>query len=214
MNVTIRDAKPGDASFLGWVMQTAARSHVPLSFWDHAFPGPDAPRLEYIAEMALAEPRSFAHYSGFLVAEHDGKPVGGLSGYDSAKKGMDKFVTALTGVLARHEWSADHQRLLADRTAPVGTCMPDSPPGVWVIEWVATAPSARGRGVANTLLKAILERGRAEGYKRSQIAYLVGNTPAATAYERVGFTTIDEKRHPAFEAAFGTPGIVRMQRDI
>jgi len=214
MDVTIRDATPSDAPFIAWVMQTAARSHRPLCFWDYAFPGPDAGRLEYLAAMTLAEPICFAHYSGFLVAEHDGRPVGGLSAYDAATKGMDNFVVALTGLLQARGWSPDHQRLLAERTTPVSTCMPESPPGVWVIEWVATTPTARGRGVANALLREILARGRAAGYTKSQISYLIGNTPAATAYERVGFTTVDEKRHPDFDAAFGTPGIARMVRDL
>jgi len=214
MDTTIRDATPGDAPFLAWVMQTASRSHRPLSFWDYAFPGPDAPRLDYIASMALAEPISFTHYSGFLVAEHEGRPVGGLSGYDSAAKSMNDFVMALTGLLFRRDWSAEHVQLLAVRTAPVNTCMPDSPPGVWVIEWVATTPEARGRGVANALLREILQRGRAAGYTKTQISYLIGNTPAQFAYERAGFETVEEKRHPDFEAAFGTPGIARMVRDL
>ena len=214
MDISIREAAPDDAPFLAWVMQTAARSHRPLSFWDYAFPGPDAPRLEYIAATTLAEPISFAHYSGFLIAEHEGRPVGGLSGYDSATKGMDNFVMALTGLLFRRDWSTEHLQLLSVRTAPVNTCMPDSPPGVWVIEWVATAPEARGRGVANALLREILARGRAAGYKKSQISYLIGNTPAQTAYERMGFETVEEKRHPDFEAAFGTPGVARMVRDL
>jgi ribosomal protein S18 acetylase RimI-like enzyme len=214
MDVTIRDAKAADAPFLAWVMLAAARSHRPLSFWDYAFPGPDAPRLEYLAALALAEPICFTHYSGFLVAEHEGGPVGGLSAYDSASKGMENFIAALAGLLAARQWSAEHQQLLGLRTAPVTTCMPDSPPGVWVIEWVATIPKARGRGVANALLREILARGKLAGYTKSQIGYLIGNTPAQIAYERVGFETVEEKRHPDFEAAFGTPGVARMVRDL
>lgn len=214
MELTIRDAVSEDAPFLAWVMLAAARSHLPLSFWDYAFPGPDAPRLGYIAAMAVAEPICFTHYSGFLVAEHEGEPVGALSGYDSAYKSIEAFFSALTALLDAREWSADHQRLLMARMAPMGTCMPDSPPGVWVIEWVATTPNARGRGVANALLREILARGRAAGYTRSQIGYLLGNTPAQIAYERVGFETVEEKRHPEFEAAFGSAGIARMVRDL
>lgn len=214
MEVTIRDAAPADAPFLAWVMQTAARSHCPLCFWDLAFPGPDAARLEYIAAVALAEPVSFAHYGGFLVAEADGRPVAALSAYDAATKTMDAFVGALSAVLTARDWSPAHQELLAARIAPVGTCMPDSPPGVWVIEWVAALPEARGKGVARSLLLEILERGRAAGYTRSQIAYLSGNEPARAAYERVGFETVDEQRHPEFEAIFGSPGIARMTREL
>ena len=170
MDVTIRDATPADAPFLAWVILAAARSHRPLSFWDYGFPGPEAPRLEYITAMVLAEPASFAHYSGFLVAEREGRPVGALSAYDSATKGMDKFLVTLTGLLEARQWSADHQQLLFARVAPVQTCMPDSPPGVWVVEWVATTPDARRGGVAHALLREILARGRAAGYAKSQIS--------------------------------------------
>ena len=43
-------------------------------------------------------------------------------------------------------------------------------------------------------------------------ATVAGNTPAQRAYEGVGFAVVDEKRDPAFEATFGTPGIRRLQR--
>ncbi len=214
MDVTIRTATAEDAPFLAWVMQTAARSHVKLCFWDLAFPGPEAWRLDHIAAIALVEPSSFAHYSGFLIAEHDGRPVGGLSAYDPAEKGMGGFAGAIASVLAERQWSDDHMALLAERTAPSTTCMPDTEDGTWVIEWVAARPEARGRGVASALLREILDRGRAAGYKQSQIGYLIGNTPACTAYQRAGFAEVDEKRHADFEAAFGTPGIVRMLRDL
>jgi ribosomal protein S18 acetylase RimI-like enzyme len=214
VEIRIRDAVPEDAPFLAWVMQAAARSHRPLSFWDLAFPGPDRPRLEYIAELAVSDARSFTHYSGFLVAETDGRPVAGLSAYDSTHKNMDAFLTSIAALTAARGWSPEHQSLLFSRMAPAGTCMPDSPPGVWVIEWVAATPAARGKGVANALLLAILDRGREAGYRQTQIGHLLGNTPAKTAYERVGFETVDEKRHPAFEEVFGSPGIARMVRDL
>lgn len=214
MDIQIRDAVAEDAPFLAWVMQTAARSHRPLGFWDLAFPGPDAPRLEYIAALVVADAKSFTHYSGFLVAEADGRPVAGLSAYDSTHKGMDALIGSLAATITSRGWSPEHQALLFARIAPASACMPESPPGVWVIEWVAATPAVRGKGVANALLRAILDRGRQAGYSRSQIGYLIGNTPAQTAYERVGFETIDEKRHPAFEAAFGSPGIARMVLDL
>jgi GNAT superfamily N-acetyltransferase len=214
MDTRIRDAVPEDAPFLAWVMQTAARSHRPISFWDLAFPGPDGPRLEYIAALSVIEPRSFAHYSGFLIAESDGRPVAGLSGYESTNKNMEAFLHSIASLTSARGWSPEHQGLLFSRMAPAGTCMPDSPPGVWVVEWVAALPQARGKGVANALLRAILDRGRSAGYTRSQIGFLLGNTPAKTAYERVGFETVEEKRHPTFEEAFGSAGIARMVRDL
>jgi len=214
MHTHIRDATVADADFVAWVMQTAARSHRPLSFWDLGFPGPDAQRLEYLSAVAKAEPVTMAHYGGFIVAERDGRAVGGLSAYDSALKGIDVFFAALTGVLVAAGWSAEHQQLFSERIAPVGTCLSESPAGVWIVEWVAVRPEARGQGVAHDLLVEILERGRAAGYTRAQISYLIGNTPAERAYHAVGFEAVDDKRHPEFEKVFGSPGICRMQCEL
>jgi ribosomal protein S18 acetylase RimI-like enzyme len=214
MDIEIREARPEDREFLAWVMLTAARSHVKLCFWDLAFPGPEQPRLETIADFVTAEPTNFANYDGFLVAEREGQPVAALSAYDSASKSLENFTTAMAGVLAARGWSADHMALLGARIASGVACMPDSPEGTWVIEWVAAKPEARGKGVARRLLTEILERGRAAGYSDVQISVLMGNTPAQTAYERVGFAAVEDLTDPGFEATFGSPGITRMTQKL
>jgi ribosomal protein S18 acetylase RimI-like enzyme len=214
MDVTIREARAEDAGFLAWVMLAAARSHLPLGFWDLAFPGPEGPRLEILADINRTGPSSLAYYDGFLVAEYEGEAVAGLSGYDSAHKSMTGFLDSMMAVMAERGWNDRHRELAMQRMAPAATCFPDSPPGTWVIEWVAAQPRARGRGVANRLLLEILERGRRAGYEAAQISVIMGNTPAQTAYERVGFRVVEEKTHPDFEAAFGEPGIARMSRAL
>lgn len=214
MDPTIRSATAADAPFLAWVIQTAARSHLPVGVWDLAFPGPDGPRLEYLTALAVAEPASFTHYDGFLIAEHDGHPVAALSAYDPATKTTDAFMMAMSNALETTGWSPEHRALAVARMAPIGNCVPESLPGTWIIEWVAALPEARGRGIAHALLLAILARGRTAGYPRTQISYLIGNDPAQAAYERVGFTTVDEQRDVQFEAAFRCPGIARMQRSL
>jgi ribosomal protein S18 acetylase RimI-like enzyme len=42
----------------------------------------------------------------------------------------------------------------------------------------------------------------------------IGNFPAQRAYEKHGFKVIDEKRHPDFEAEIGSPGMMRLLRDL
>jgi GNAT superfamily N-acetyltransferase len=210
VNVTIREARADDAEFLAWVMLTAARSHLPLCFWDLAIPGPEKPRLEIITDLARSEAPTFLRFDGFLIAEQDGRPVAGISAYDSAHKSLDAFVKAAHETLTAREWSPAHFDLLLRRMGPATACMPDSPPGTWVLEWVAAKPEVRGKGVARELLSAILENGRGAGYENAQIAYIIGNDPARAAYERVGFATVEELRDPGFEAALGAPGIARM----
>jgi RimJ/RimL family protein N-acetyltransferase len=53
------------------------------------------------------------------------------------------------------------------------------------------------------LLEHALDAGRELGYRRAQISCLVGNDPAARAYEKAGFEVVEELVDPAFEALLG-----------
>jgi translation initiation factor 4G len=210
----IRPAEESDASFVAWVQQAAARSHLERGFWDVAVPGPDAARLELIAALARSEPESFCHWKRFLIAEAEGAPAAALSGYEPARHGGAAFIDALAGTLRRARWANVEIEALYARTTSFMTCIPETPDDAWVVEWVAALPAQRGRGHVKRLLGAILEEGRRRGYRRAQIAVLIGNTPAQKAYEGAGFEVVDEKTHPDFEREYGVPGIRRMMRAL
>ena len=213
MTFAIRSAVVDDAPFLAWVQQEASRSHLPFGFWDVAIPGPDEYRLRVIERVCRAEAKSFAHWSRFLVAEVGGEPAAALSAYDDAKAATGPlFFQALIEALTAEGWNEARIGAMSQRLAPFLTCAPEQPESTWIVEWVATRPEHRGKGLTRTLLHAILDAGRARGHQTFQIGVLIGNTPAQRAYEGVGFSVVEEKTHPDFEATFGTPGIRRMQR--
>jgi len=215
MEHQIRPAVEADTPFLAWVQQEAARSHLPLGFWDLAFPGPEADRLRIVAAIGKASARSFCHWSGFLVAEVDGRAAAALSGYTtpSVTAGSALFA-AIAEALDAERWSETERQEMGVRIAPFLTCIPDTAEDAWVIEWVATLPEHRGKGLVRALLHEILDRGRERGHAQAQIAVLIGNTPAQRAYEGVGFRVADEKTHPDFERAVGSPGIRRLLREF
>lgn len=211
MDIEIRPAVAADAAFLAWVQQEAARSHVPRGFWDLAFPGPNDERLRILRHIITAEARSMCHWSGFLVACVDGRPAAALSGYtEPSVAGGSAYFAAMVEALDAVGWSADQRAAIEPRIAPFLTCLPETADDTWIIEWVATLPEFRGRGLVRTLLHAILARGRERGHARFQVCVLIGNTPAQRAYEGVGFRVADEKCHPDFEHALGCPGLRRL----
>jgi translation initiation factor 4G len=212
MDLRIRDAARGDTRFLAWVMQEAARSHLEKGVWDVGIPEDDR-RADFLDAVSTAEPPCFMHFQGFLVAEIDGRQVAALSGYEPAVA-LPAIAPAQEAAMRALGWSESEMRDLGDRMRSLGNPFPESPEDRWVIEWVATVPELRGRGIIHELLTGILERGRERGYRRAQVGYLLGNVRAKRAYERVGFATIDEKRDPDFEAVLGCPGIARMHRDL
>ena len=214
MTTNIRRADERDAGFIAWVQLAAARSHLPMGFFDLAFPGEEAPRLDLIEKVCTTKTRSMCHWSGFLVAEIDGAPGAALSGYEPTKRGNDTFAAAMYEGLGNAGWSRDDVDAVFARMTPFLKCAHESPDDVWVVEWVATKPDFRGRGLVKSLLAEILEEGRRRDYRRAQISLLIGNHPAQRAYESAGFVVEDDKTPPEFEMTFGSPGIRRMLRDL
>ena len=214
MDPIIRPARESDSELLAWVLQASARSHLEVGVWDLAFPGPDEQRLAILAKLVSTKQVHYAHYSRFLVAEVDGQAAAALSAYECSEFGGDKLTQGVLDVVLGLGWGGDEIGAMAKSIEPYYQLGFPNPDNLWIIEWVATRSEFRGHGIIRLLLDAILEKGREEGFERSQIGYILGNIPAKSAYEAVGFEWLDEYTHPDFDEAFGTPGIARMQRDL
>jgi len=191
----------------------ASRGHLPRGVWDLIAGGSEKNCLDYLRRLALTEPVSLCHYSSFIVAEHDGCPAAALCGFDPRAGGWQLLAEAMKQVQREKAGTQADENASAYRTAPVWQCTFDTLEGAWVVESVATAPEFRRRGLAASLMAEVLEMGRARGHRMAQLTILIGNTPAQHAYEKAGFSVMDEKRHRDFEAALGAPGFMRMVRD-
>lgn len=212
MAVRIRSATEDDAAFVAWAELIAARSHLEYGAWDHIL-GLDEPEtLRFLEQLACSDAEHWCHHARFLIAEVDGTPAAALCAFDPALHGGHALDAAVVATLQGMEQEMDLAAGLA-RAAAVGTCMADYADGAWVVENVATRPAFRGRGLVQELLAEALARGREAGFRVGQIAVLVGNEVARRAYLRAGFEPDLEKRHPAFRAALGSPGMERLLRD-
>jgi len=212
-DVKIVEARAKHAPFIAWVILAAQRGHLERAFWDHLLGGPDEQLLRYLEALTTTEQPHWLHHSIFLVAEVGGRPAAALSGYfaDELRSGgqLERsmvLASAATGVM-----------LEADAMARALTIMhvaAEHVPGAWIIESVATAPEFRRRGLVDGLMEAIMERGRERGASVSDISVFIGNDAAQRAYEKAAFSMISEKRHPEFEAVYGTPGIRLLRREL
>jgi len=212
MNLTIRHAMPEDAPFLGWVCVGAPRSHLKTGWFETVLRRDEAFCIEFAARLTIAKPRSWWHYSLFLIAEVDGRPAAGLCGF-----GDEAVYYASSEAMAE---AADAMGIPKSEQAqfwPRGAYIispATSEDGAWTIENVATKPEFRGRGLVGKLLEAELSEARAAGFKRAQVSFFMGNDAAERAYTKAGFTFAEEKTARDFEAVTGIPGIKRFARDI
>jgi ribosomal protein S18 acetylase RimI-like enzyme len=181
--------------------------------WDHLLPD-DELRRRFVECLLVTGEASWCHWSKFRIAEVDGMPAAALSGYAEDEPGMigedDAIVRALDAVgLDEAERAVGFERIAGFLTClmpPIGT--------PWIIEWVATLPPYRRRGLVDLLLREMLEEGRRRGRTRAQIMVLAGNVTAQRAYERVGFVVHEARYTTAFENLMGTRGLHRMSQRL
>jgi ribosomal protein S18 acetylase RimI-like enzyme len=100
------------------------------------------------------------------------------------------------------------------RGAYGANCWVQGGEGEWLIEHVATVPAYRGSGLVQALIGHALAAGKAAGFERASISFVIGNEAAERCYAKAGFAFAEEKRDPAFEAITGSPGFRRFTRAI
>ena len=211
--VAIRSARTSDAPFLAWTILTAGRAHLGRGWYDIALGLPEEQCLYVLTRLVLARPHSWWRHSNFMIAEEDGQLAAALCAFGSTD-GWGDSEAALAEAVAPLGWGEAELSQVWSRGSYVFTCTAPSAADLWTIENVATRPRSRGRGLAGHLLDQALERGRAEGFAAAQLSFVIGNRPAEWAYLKAGFIPVEEKRHPEFEAATGSPGLKRFERPL
>lgn len=206
-SMTIRAAAPADAEFLAWVMLTAGRSHLERGLWEVLLGWDEAKILDYLAQLTVTGPGHLCHHSHFMIAEVDGQPAAGLSGYDPLTEGFEVYMPIAVALAT--EYGADEAEMngILERGAAITSAFTENPHGCWEVEHVATAPEFRRRGLVDALMSRVVDRGRQRGFDVAKISILIGNEPARRAYLKSGFMPADEKRTPEFEAVMACPGI-------
>lgn len=216
--INIVEAREEHIPFIAWVELTAGRSHVERFFLEDYIGGTNEECLRFIEALVATEARHFLHYTNFVVAEVGGRPAAALSGYFAEAFGTPEFVAGVQETSRLLGWTAEEQKAgwerAAERIRAIFLCRSERVPGAWIVESVATRPEYQRQGLVNTLLGAILDVGRDKGASTAEIGVYIGNDGAQRAYEKAGFSVVDEQRHPQFEAAIGCPGTRLFRRAI
>ena len=210
MSPVIRQGRADDAAFIAHTVLLSQRGPRPLGWFDFALAQAEPQVLDFLARLAVAKPRSWYHVSQFLIAEAEGKPAAALCAMPS-RETRDTMRAAIEEVAFSSNLSAAD---IFARGSYARSCWVQGGEADWLIEHVASQPSARGRGLMQTLIDHALAAGRAAGFEQASISFLIGNDAAERCYAKAGFAFAEEKRDPAFEAITGSPGFRRFTRAI
>lgn len=210
----IVEARADHADFIAWVQLAAARSHTDTSIWEVYLDRDEATALAFLKSLNSTEVPHYGHISTFNVLEVDGVPAAAMCGYFDEELGMHALVPAFG--LASDAVGMTQADVAAGmaRIASYQNCAATHVPGAWIVEWVATKPEYRRQGLVDRLLAHTIDTGRKRGATYSEIGVLIGNDKAQAAYEKAGFIQVQELRDAEYEAAFHTPGMRLLRRDI
>jgi len=209
----IRPARPEDASFIARNILASQRGPLPRGWFDIAL-GWDEPQcLAFVERIAVAPTPSRWHVSQFIIAEVEGKPAASLCALPAAGSGA-AAKAAIEAAAGESGLGASDVAAIFGRGAYTRNCWVQGGEGDWLIERVATLSEYRGRGLVQGLIDHALAAGRAAGFERASISFLIGNEAAERCYAKAGFAFAEEKRDPAFEAIMGSPGFRRFTRTI
>ncbi|MDH2385210.1 GNAT family N-acetyltransferase [Bradyrhizobium sp. CER78] len=205
---SIRPARSDDAGFIARIVLAAQRGPLPRGWIDIALDRPEPECLAFMARLAVARVKSWYHVAHFLIAEVDGVPAAALcampaSGTIVAARAAIEEVAAQLGI--------DADAIVA-RGGYARNCWVQGGEGDWLIEHVATDRAYRGNGLVQPLIGRALADGRAAGFARASISFVIGNGAAERCYTKAGFAFAEEKRDAAFEALTGAPGFRRFAR--
>jgi len=210
---TIRPGRLEDAGFIARTILSAQRGPRPRGWFDVALGWPEPQCLAFVERIATADRQSWWHVSQFLVAEVEAEPAAALCAMPAAGT-SDAARSAIREVADKTGLSAAELAAIFRRGAYTAGCWVQGGDGDWLVEHVASLPAHRGRGLVQALIEHALAAGKAAGFARASISFLIGNEPAERCYAKAGFAFAEEKRDPAFEALTGAPGFRRFARAI
>lgn len=215
VDIKIRKCAPDDAAFLAKAILIAGRAHVSKGIWEVVLNASEKASLLFLEHVVVTTVSHLFHYSCCLIAETpDNVPAGSLGGYDPKTNGYEALQQALPEVYERLAMPEIAFQNAMDRAAGILKCLPREIPDTWVIDSVATMPEYRRRGIAESLLEAIMNEGRKRGFSRAQVNTYVGNGPALRLYKKLGFTVVEETRDAFFEKEIGSPGMMSLVRNL
>jgi ribosomal protein S18 acetylase RimI-like enzyme len=188
----------------------AARSHCPRGIWDVILGDDENFKAQYLTALTSTSARHNIRTDFFYITELDGVCAAALGGYDPLEFGPHPLIKGMEEIKVRSELRrpADVQRKAV--SDEIIRCVPEDYEQAWRIEYAATRPEYRGRGLMTDLVRRQMDEGRFKKLPYAQINIFIGNEPAQHIYEKLGFRIIDQKLNSTFQREIGSPGIARM----
>ncbi|MBE9099212.1 GNAT family N-acetyltransferase [Vacuolonema iberomarrocanum] len=211
-----RKATEADIPFLARIDYEASLPPLNHSFWEDLLDGSGTGSLRFIEAELRVNASNWGEVEDFIILEEDGKPVAAAAGYVPNEENYTPLrLSRLDAIAQELNWSNAVTNNFRDRYLALwGEDLRPfilMPQATWIVETVAVIPEARGRGLGQEIVKAVVEEGRSQNHSHAGIMVINGNDVARRTYESVGFKPYITFYADLFSEQFGLdfPGITK-----
>lgn len=202
MGIKIRQAKVADSAFLAQMILQSSRAGKKDGVFDLLFAtNDDATILKRLEELIQTTAISHCHYSNFLLAELDGKPVGTLCSYEPRISNKETFIKALTEIGCSDENNALEVMYICSFKLNNRTL---------IFDFMEELENFIDVGVLKVLMQKSLLTARLKGYTIAQTMIEIGSLESELFYKKMGFRVVEQKECALYKEKFGRSGMSLM----
>jgi hypothetical protein len=206
MNITIKQAKAEDSTFLAQMILQSSRAGKKDGFFDLLFGTNDNKTLlEMIAKLTQTDSKSHCHYSNFLIAVMDGKSVGTLCSYEPRISTQEAFIKALEEI--------DHKDD-NDALDVIYSCDFELNKRTLMFDFMEELEGFIDVGVLKALMQKSLLTARLKGYTIAQTMIEIGSLENELFYKKLGFHVVKQKECELYKEKFGRLGLMLLATEF
>jgi hypothetical protein len=199
MSIEILQAKIEDVSFLAEMILQGSRAGKKDGLFDFLFEtNDDKIILGYLEKLTKTDAKSHCHFSNFLIAKMDGKPVGTLCSYEPRIATKDAFISALSEIGCSDSSGALEVMYCCDFDLNKRTLM---------FDFMEEREGFIDVGVLKSLMQKSLLTARLKGYTIAQTIIEIGSLDSELFYKKLGFRKVVQKECDLYKEKFGRLGL-------
>lgn len=200
--LSLRPASPSDAAAIAPLVYSSG----PAAF-DYVFShGTNSSALAFL-EQSLREPGGEFGYANHIVAELDGK-VAGVAASFSGDSALRYMLVALRQILGNY--GPIRGTGVIRRGLQVESVIQPPTGAMHYIAHVGVAAESRRNGIGRKMVEHLLEEGKRLNRATAVLDVASENEPARKLYERLGFSTIEERKSKFANSTATVPHHFRM----
>ncbi|PHQ65500.1 MAG: acyl-CoA acyltransferase [Sulfurimonas sp.] len=201
MSIKIRKALATDAPFLAQMILQSSRADKQIGIFDLIFGSKNnEDTLNNIEKLTTTTSKNHCHYSNFLIAEMDAKPVGSLCSYEPRIATRQAFLDALKEI-GQDEHAQDFLEILE-------MCDFDLNNRTLIFDFMEELEGHMDVGILKSLMQKSLLTARLKGYRIAQTMVEIGSLETLLYYKKLGFKEVKQKECELYKEKFGRPGLV------